>query len=183
MSNFLFLVGTTNNSELGGPRTSWIDKILLPNLCIVSFITFLAHYQGKFGFGKFQQKLELRSDPPPPCWAKCPSFSENYFWWHPLGKTSNTTLRILPKSAKSTHFAAKLRKHSHLEKTIKDKNLTMFINYPPPKQENCTCTKRSGPWFFFFQCCMMTKKFWQFDQLTVVRRQKTACATDSTYLK
>ena len=22
--------------------------------------------------------------PPPPCWAKSPSFSESYFWWHPL---------------------------------------------------------------------------------------------------
>ena len=30
------------------------------------FITFLAIYQGKFDFGKFQQKLGLRSDPPPP---------------------------------------------------------------------------------------------------------------------
>ena len=54
-----------NNSELGGPRTSWIDEILPPHLCIVCFITFLAIYQGKFGFGKFQQKLGLRSDPPP----------------------------------------------------------------------------------------------------------------------
>ena len=77
------LVGTTNNSELGGPRTSWIDKILLPHLFIVCFITFLTIYEGKFGFGKFQQKLGLRSDPPPPCWAKSPSFSENLFWWHP----------------------------------------------------------------------------------------------------
>ena len=29
------------------------------------FITFLAIYQGKFGFGKFQQKLGLPSDPLP----------------------------------------------------------------------------------------------------------------------
>ena len=55
-----------NNSEFGGPRTSWIDEILLLHLCIVCFITFLAIYQGKFGFGKFQQKLGLRTDPPPP---------------------------------------------------------------------------------------------------------------------
>ena len=40
-----------NNSELGGPRTSWIDEILLPHLCIVCFITFLAIYQGKFSAG------------------------------------------------------------------------------------------------------------------------------------
>ena len=31
----------------------WIEKILNPHLCIVCFITFLAIYQGKFGFGKF----------------------------------------------------------------------------------------------------------------------------------
>ena len=53
------------NSEFGGLRTSCIDEILLPHLCIVCFITFLAIYQGKFGFGEFQQKLGLRSDPPP----------------------------------------------------------------------------------------------------------------------
>ena len=47
------------------------------------FITFLAIYQGKFGFGKFQQKLGLRSDPPPLFWAKCPTFSENAFWGPP----------------------------------------------------------------------------------------------------
>ena len=49
-----------------GPFTFIIDKILLPHLCIVCFITFLAIYQGKFGFGKFQQKLGLCSDPSPP---------------------------------------------------------------------------------------------------------------------
>ena len=38
------------DNELG---PAWIDKILLPHLCIVCFITFLAIYQGKFGFGKF----------------------------------------------------------------------------------------------------------------------------------
>ena len=83
MKNFIFLVGTMNNSELGGPRPSWIDNILLPHLCIVCFITFLAIYQGKFVFGKFQKKLGLRSDPPPPCWAECPTFSENGFWGPP----------------------------------------------------------------------------------------------------
>ena len=62
---------------------SRIDKIPR-NLCILCFITFLAIYQGKFGFGKFQQKLGLRSDPPAPCWAKCPTFSEKPFWWPPL---------------------------------------------------------------------------------------------------
>ena len=84
MKKFIFLVGTTNNLELGGPRPSWIEKILLPHLCIVCFITFLAIYQGKFVFGKFQQKLGLQSDPPAPCWAKCPTFSENEFWGLPL---------------------------------------------------------------------------------------------------
>ena len=63
--NLFFLVGTTNNSELGGPRTSWIDNILLPHLCIVCFITFLAIYQGKFGLGKFLP-------------------GGLTFWWHPL---------------------------------------------------------------------------------------------------
>ena len=87
MKKIIFLVGTTNNSELGGLRPSWIETILLPHLCIVCFITFLAIYQGKFGFGKFQQKLGLRSDPPTPCWATCPIFSKNQFWWLPLGCT------------------------------------------------------------------------------------------------
>ena len=86
MKNFIFFSGTTNNSELGGPRPSWIDKILLYHLCFVCFFTFLAIYQGKFGFGKFQQKLGLRSDLPTPCWAKCPTFSENGFWWPPWDK-------------------------------------------------------------------------------------------------
>ena len=57
---------------------------MLPHLCILCFITFLAIYQGKFVFGKFQQKLGLRSDPPSPSWAKCPTFSENGFWGPPL---------------------------------------------------------------------------------------------------
>ena len=46
--------------------TYCIDKIFLPHLCTLCFITFLAIYQGKFGFGKFQHKLGLRSDRSPP---------------------------------------------------------------------------------------------------------------------
>ena len=60
MKNFIFLVGTTNWGV-----QDFHDKVLLHHLCIVCFITFLALYQGKFGFGKFEQKLGLRSDPPP----------------------------------------------------------------------------------------------------------------------
>ena len=63
---------------------SWIDKILLHHLYIVCFITFLAIYQGKFAFGKFQKKTwtSVRT-PLPPYWAKCPSFSEKRIWRHP----------------------------------------------------------------------------------------------------
>ena len=78
MKNFIFLVGTMNNLELGGPRTSWIDEILLPHLCIACFITFLAIYQGKFGFGKFSTKTWASVRPSPAL------FSENAFWGPPL---------------------------------------------------------------------------------------------------
>ena len=73
-----------NNSELGGPRTSWIDEILLPHLCIMCFITFLVIYQGNFGFWRFKQKLGLRSDPPPPFLGQKPKFFRKLFLMAPL---------------------------------------------------------------------------------------------------
>ena len=60
-----------------------------PHLCIVCFFTFLAIYQGKFGFGKFQQKLGLRSDPPSPLLGQKPKFFRKTILTAPL----NTFLR------------------------------------------------------------------------------------------
>ena len=99
MKNFIFLVGTTNNSELGGPRPSWIDKILLPHLCIVCFITFLAIYQGKFIFGQFWKKLGFGQILPPTPWAKFPTITENLFWRLPLGEEA-----LLTRSDKTAHL-------------------------------------------------------------------------------
>ena len=84
MKNFIFLVGTTNNSELGSPRPSWIDKILLPHLCIVCFITFLAIYQGKFGFWKFSTKTWTSVKPLPPLLGQMPNFFRKTILMAPL---------------------------------------------------------------------------------------------------
>ena len=75
MKNFIFLVGTTNNWELGSPRPSWIDKILLPHLCIVCFITFWPFIKANLILKNFNKNLGFGQTPLPPCWAKCPSFS------------------------------------------------------------------------------------------------------------
>ena len=60
------------------------------------FITFLAIYQGKFGFGKFQEKLGLRSDPPRPpplVGPKAQVFPKNYFDGTPQALINQTLTR------------------------------------------------------------------------------------------
>ena len=57
-----------------GPISSWIDKTLLPQLCTMCFITFLAIYHSQVFFsGKIGLKFGIGRPPPPqlgqnPCW-------------------------------------------------------------------------------------------------------------------
>ena len=87
------------DNQLGGPRPSWIDlsyKILLPHLCIVCFITFLAIYQAKFGFGTFKKK----PGPTPPLVG--PSFFRNFFWRHPLWVIFRNSHQLTSTTSTST---------------------------------------------------------------------------------
>ena len=65
------------DNDLGGSRPSWIDKILLPHLCIVCFITFSKkiHFQSfdfftpKELFRKCRGNILTLGSPPEPCWT------------------------------------------------------------------------------------------------------------------
>ena len=71
------------------------------------FITFLAIYQGKFGFGKFQQKLGLRSDPHPPLVGpKAQVFPKNYFDGTPQALINQTLTRLRRKDAATNRLDA-----------------------------------------------------------------------------
>ena len=80
MKNFIFSVGTTN----------W--GVQVPHELIIYCSPFMycvfhhipGHFPRQIWFWKFSTKLGLRSDPPAPCWAKCPTFSEKEFWWPSL---------------------------------------------------------------------------------------------------
>ena len=68
---------------------------------------------------------------------------------HPFSEKSINSCEKLKNSSKhqkgteiaqnqdQLHFATKVQKYSHLEKTVCNENGTMFINYPQSKQENC----------------------------------------------
>ena len=64
--------------HMGGPRPSWIDKILLHHLCIVCVPShFWPFTKAKLIWENFNKNLD--------CWAKCPSFSgKKNFWGLPL---------------------------------------------------------------------------------------------------
>ena len=70
------------------------------------FITFLAIYQGKFGFGKFQQKLGLLSDPPPLAGPKAQVFPKNYFDGTPQALINQTLTRLRRAEAATNRLDA-----------------------------------------------------------------------------
>ena len=82
MKIFIFLVGTTN---WGVQEPHKLIRYCSPiyALCVLSHYwpftkanLVLENFNKNLGFGQTPA-------PRPPCWAECPTFSENRFWWPP----------------------------------------------------------------------------------------------------